>query len=175
MAPPPKGKAPTKGAKQILMENVSTISFYRIMALGATAVYGVISVGFFWDNLTTGIIFLNILVLSIYLGCYQMMRYISRPTYSDSNQLIDPGLDLNMEGGMGEHVKDIVILSSITHVLAAVSNYFWLLLLLLPARAFWLLWTNVLGPWFFQEAPQDTEQDEKKKKKMERKMKRYQQ
>lgn len=117
------------------MENVSTISFYRIMALGASAVYGVVTVGLFWDNLTTGIIvsylptkshysislpvlisfnssilillsfpfqFLNILVLSIYLGCYQMMRYISRPTYAENNQLIDPGLDLNMEGGMGE-------------------------------------------------------------------------
>lgn len=30
------------------------------------------------------------------------MKYISRPTYSDNNQLVDPGLDLNMEGGMGE-------------------------------------------------------------------------
>lgn len=30
------------------------------------------------------------------------MRYISRPTYSDNTQLVDPGLDLNMEGGMGE-------------------------------------------------------------------------
>lgn len=46
--------------------------------------------------------FLNVLVLSINVGCYQMMRYISRPTYSDNTQLVDPGLDLNMEGGMGE-------------------------------------------------------------------------
>lgn len=72
-------------------------------------------------------------------------------------------------------MKDIVILSSITHVLAVVSNYFWLLLLLLPIRALWLLWVNILGPWFFQEAPQDVELDEKKRKKMERKMKRYHQ
>lgn len=33
-----------------------------------------------------------------------MMRYISRPIYSDNTQLVDPGLDLNMEGGMGEWV-----------------------------------------------------------------------
>ncbi|WP_248786249.1 SND2/TMEM208 family protein, partial [Escherichia coli] len=59
--------------------------------------------------------------------------------------------------------------------LAIVSNYFWLLLLLIPIRAFCLLWTNVLGPWFFQEAPEDTEQDEKKRKKLERKKMRYQQ
>ncbi|CAH0578013.1 unnamed protein product [Chrysodeixis includens] len=175
MPPPPKGKAPTKGAKQILVENTATVNFYRNMALGSTAFYGVISLGFYYDNFTWGIISLNVLVLLIYAACYHAMKYISRPTYSDNSQLVDPGLDLNMEGGMGEHVKDIVILSAITHVLAAVSNYFWFLLLLLPARAFWLLWTNVLGPWFFQEAPEDTEQDEKKRKKMERKMKRYQQ
>lgn len=47
---------------------------------------------------------MNILILSIYVGCYQMMKYISRPSYSDNNQLLDPGLDLNMEGGMGELV-----------------------------------------------------------------------
>lgn len=175
MPPPPKGKAPTKGAKQILMENTATVNFYRNMALGATALYGAVTLTLYYDNFTVGIIFLNILILAVYTGCYQIMKYISRPTYSDNSQLVDPGLDLNMEGGMGEHVKDIVILSAITHVLAIISDYFWFLLLLLPIRAFWLLWTNVLGPWFFQEAPQDTEQDEKKRKKMERKMKRYQQ
>ncbi|XP_026317252.1 transmembrane protein 208 [Hyposmocoma kahamanoa] len=172
MPPPQKGKAPTKGAKQILVENAATVNFYRNMALGAASFYAVLTAALYYDSLTTGIIFLNVLILSINIGCYQMMRYISRPIYSDNTQLVDPGLDLNMEGGMGEHVKDIVILSSITHVLAVVSNYFWLLLLLLPIRALWLLWVNILGPWFFQEAPQDTEQDEKKKK---RKMRRHHQ
>ncbi|XP_041986721.1 transmembrane protein 208 [Aricia agestis] len=172
--PPQKGKTPTKGAKQILMENTATVSFYRNMAIAAGLTYNLLAFTLFAESLSYGVIFLDVFVVIIYLGCYQMMVYISRPKYTDSNQLVDPGLDLNMEGGMGEHVKDIVILSSITHVLALISNYFWLLLLLLPIRAFWLLWTNILGPWFFQEAPEDTEQDEKKRKKMERKMKRYQ-
>ncbi|XP_063546212.1 transmembrane protein 208 [Cydia strobilella] len=174
MPPPPK-KAPTKGAKQILSENIATVLFYRNMALAASAFYGIFTGALYYDQLTGWIIFLNVFVLVIYIGCYRMMTYISRPTYADNSQLIDPGLDLNMEGGMGEHVKDIVILASITHVLAVASNYFWLLLVLLPLRAFWLLWTYILGPWFFQEAPQDTEQSEKKQKKLERKMKRYQQ
>ena len=42
-------------------------------------------------------------------------------------------------------------------------------LLQAPARAFYLLWVNFLGPWFFAPPP---EVDEKKQKKMERKMKR---
>lgn len=40
----------------------------------------------------------------------------------------------------------------------------------IPGRGFYLLWVNILGPWFFAPAP---EQDEKKMKKMERKMKRH--
>jgi hypothetical protein len=40
-----------------------------------------------------------------------------------------------------------------------------------PGRAFYLLWVNILSPWFFQEAP---EVDEKKQKKMDRKLKRQQ-
>ncbi|KAG6457140.1 transmembrane protein 208-like [Manduca sexta] len=175
MPPPQKGKAPTKGAKQILAENSATVSFYRNMSLGACAVYTSVTLFLYYEYLTAWVIVMNIFVIALYVTCNQIMRYISRPSYSDNSQLLDPGLDLNMEGGMGEHVKDIVILTSITHVLAVFSNYFWLLLLLLPVRAFWLLWVNILGPWFFQEAPQDTEQDEKKRKKMERKMKRFQQ
>ena len=38
-------------------------------------------------------------------------------------------------------------------------------------RALFLLWTYVLGPWFFAEA-EEPDVDPKKQKKMERKMKR---
>ncbi|CAH0716066.1 unnamed protein product, partial [Brenthis ino] len=173
--PPQKGKAPTKGAKQILTENTATVYFYRNMALGAGLFYNFVTMGFYFESISYTSIFLNLFVTLIYIACYQMMCYISRPRYSDNSLLVDPGLDLNMEGGMGEHIKDIVILASITHVLAVCSNYFWLLLLFLPLRALWLLWTNILGPWFFQQAPQDpTEQEEKKRRKMERKMRRLQ-
>ncbi|XP_068618306.1 transmembrane protein 208 [Battus philenor] len=175
MPPPHKGKTPTKGSKQIMAENTATVLFYRNMSLGAGAFYNIFFFIFFYEHMSTFIMVMNILIMVIYITCYQLMRFISRPRYSSETfQLIDHGLDLNMEGGMGEHIKDVVILSSITHLLALVSNYFWLVLLVIPVRAFWLLWTNLLGPWFFQEAPEDTEQDEKKRKKMERKMKRFQ-
>ena len=39
-----------------------------------------------------------------------------------------------------------------------------------PGYAFYLLWVNILGPWFFAEAP---EVDDKKQKKMDRKMRRH--
>ncbi|XP_047524499.1 transmembrane protein 208 [Pieris napi] len=173
MPPPPK-KAPTKGAKQILVENEATISFYRNMAGASGLFYNSVMFGIYHDEVRSWLMFMNVFVLAIYLACYQLMRYISRPTYSELGLLIDPGLDLNMEGGMGEHIKDIVILTAIAHITAVMSNYFWLLLFLIPARAFWLIWKNLLAPWLFQEAPEDTEQDEKKRKKIERRMRRHQ-
>ncbi|CAG4955416.1 unnamed protein product [Colias eurytheme] len=172
---PPQRKAPTKGAKQILVENETTIRFYRNMAGAAGLFYNCIMFGIYHDHLASWLIFMNVLVMLIYFACYQMMHYISRPTYTEQGQLIDPGLDLNMEGGMGEHIKDVVILTSVAHIMAVVSNFFWFMLLLIPIRAFWLLWKHVLGPWFFQEGPEDTEQDDKKRKKMERRMRRYNQ
>lgn len=30
------------------------------------------------------------------------MKYIAQATYSESGQLLDSGIDLNMEGGIGE-------------------------------------------------------------------------
>ncbi|CAH2103858.1 unnamed protein product [Euphydryas editha] len=175
MAPPQKGKAPTRGAKQIHTENNATVYFYRNISLAAALVYHSITIAFYFDEISTGTIILNFIVSILYVGCHQIMCKLSAPRYSENGHLVDPGLDLNMEGGIGEHLKDIVILTSITHILTLFSNYFWFMLLLLPIRAFWLVWVNFLGPWFFEKAPEETEQDEKKRKKMERKMKRYQQ
>jgi hypothetical protein len=37
-----------------------------------------------------------------YIGSFQLMSYMARPKYSDSGQLLDSGVDLNMEGGIAE-------------------------------------------------------------------------
>lgn len=38
----------------------------------------------------------------VYIGSYQFMSYMARITYSESGQLLDCGVDLNMEGGIAE-------------------------------------------------------------------------
>ena len=67
---------------------------------------------------------------------YQFMARLGSPTYSSSNAksdaLLDPGLDLNMENGMAEHVKNVIILTIFkfnsiqVQILAVFSNYCWL-------------------------------------------------
>eukprot|EP00794_Sanderia_malayensis_P019131 gene19131-21048_t len=78
-------------------------------------------------------------------------------------------IDLNISSGMAEHAKDVILLTAIIQVLSLISSYFLLLWLLVPSYAFYLLWVNFLGPWFFAEPP---EMDEKHTRKMERRAKR---
>ena len=171
-----KGKEGTRGAKQIAKENVETISFYRNMILGANGIYftGMTLMGASYH--TTEIVCFLICAL-IYVGGYQFMARLGNPTYSPSpdatktGALLDSGLDLNMENGMAEHVKDAIILTAAVQIIALFSNYCWFLLLLAPLRAFLLLWTNVISPWIFAPPPEENI-DEKKQKKLERKMKR---
>ena len=167
-----KGKEGTRGAKQIAKENVETIAFYRNMILGANGFYftGMVLTGSSYH--TTEIVCFVITSL-IYIAGHQFMAKLGTPTFSDpeGKNLLEPGLDLNMENGMAEHVKDAIILTSGVQFLALFSNYCWFLLALAPLRALWMAWTNIIAPWIFAPAPEEEEVDEKKRKKIERKMK----
>ncbi|XP_015438162.1 PREDICTED: transmembrane protein 208 [Dufourea novaeangliae] len=163
-----KTKAATKGAKQIVEENKTTLSFYRNMIVGALGIYFTVTMLF--SNITTLSITLSIFFGIIYIGSYQFMKYIAQASYSESGQLLDSGIDLNMEGGIADHVKDLIILTSGVHVLSLISNYFWLLWLLAPLRGGHIIWKQILAPWFFAPAPEQPEMSEKKQRKLEKRM-----
>ena len=38
----------------------------------------------------------------VYGSCYRFMTYMATAKYTESGQLIDSGVDLNMEGGIAE-------------------------------------------------------------------------
>ncbi|XP_050689611.1 transmembrane protein 208-like [Eriocheir sinensis] len=169
----PKGKQGTKGTKQIMQENTDTLAFYRNMILGSAAVYFGVGMIFFT---AFPMLDLTLVVLAgiVFAACYHFMSSMATPKLGSDGAILDEGCDLNIEGGIAEHVKDLVILTSGTVVLGTISSYFWLLWLLAPFRGAQMLWTNILGPWFFQEAP-DAEPEErvldKKQRKLERRMK----
>ncbi|XP_046684614.1 transmembrane protein 208 [Homalodisca vitripennis] len=168
---PQKGKQGTKGQKQIVEENAETLKFYWRMALIANAVYYSLALTVLSDCFTWINILMLVISTIVYATSYQFMGYISVPKYTATGQLIDAGVDLNMEGGLSEHVKDLIILTSGVQVLSLLSSYFWLLWLLAPGRAVQLTWSNLLSPYFFQQGePQEV--DEKKQRKMERRMRR---
>lgn len=43
-----------------------------------------------------------IVTAAVCIGSYQFMAHISVPKYTDSGQLLDSGIDLNMAGGISE-------------------------------------------------------------------------
>ncbi|XP_031552491.1 transmembrane protein 208-like isoform X2 [Actinia tenebrosa] len=168
---PAKGKQATKGQKQILEENNNTVDFYSKLMIAVEIAYFVFRSTIFsfsasWISWT-----MFVFATLVYIGCYKFMTSMAKPAYSDTGALIDGGMDLNSESGTAEHVKDLILLTAIVQFLAIFTDYFWFFLLLAPMRAMYMLWTYILGPWFFAEAPEE-EVDAKKQKKMERKMKR---
>ena len=153
---------------------METIQFYRNMIMGANGIYFITMtvLGAQYHSLE---ISMFLVCLLLYVGGFQFLFRLGTPKTSEpegKGQLLDPGLDLNMESGMAEHVKDIIILTSIAQLTSLVSNYLWLILLFAPARLGYMAWKSIISPWLFAPAPEETELDEKKQKKLERKMRR---
>ncbi|XP_034077216.1 transmembrane protein 208 isoform X2 [Gymnodraco acuticeps] len=113
--------------------------------------------------------------LSVYMGSYRSMTSMAKAAFAEDGTLLDGGIDLNMEQGMAEHLKDVILLTAIVQVLSTLSSYFWYLWMLAPFRALHLLWTNFLGPWFMADSPSAPEEvNEKKQRRQERRqMKRF--
>lgn len=172
MAPQPKGKQGTKGAKQIVEENSATLKFYRNMAAGGSVIYLLVTFLLFEFNGLT--ITMTVISVAALLGAYQFMAFMAKTTLSDTGAILDSGNDLNIEGGIAENVKDLIILTTGTQLMSLTSNWFWLLFTLAPARAIWMLWRSVLQPWLSSKSDEQPELDDKKQKKLERKMKQRQ-
>lgn len=120
--PQQKGKQGTKGAKQIVEENKSTLVFYRNMSLGSAAASLLVNFVFFEIGKVTVVsvsvgrclqrysvidVFyfpqiMSILSLITLGAAYQFMAFMSKPKYTEAGALLDSGNDLNMEGGIAE-------------------------------------------------------------------------
>ncbi|XP_062260795.1 transmembrane protein 208 [Platichthys flesus] len=165
----PKGKVGTKGKKQIYEENEATLKFYTRVILGANAIHITVNLLVFYSSSTFWTWLLLMFALAVYVGCYRSMTMMAKPAFAEDGSLLDGGIDLNMEQGMAEHLKDVVLLTAIVQVLSIISSYFWYLWLLAPARAMHLLWVNFLGPWFMADNPAAPEEvNEKKQRRQER-------
>ncbi|KAK7068481.1 hypothetical protein SK128_006108 [Halocaridina rubra] len=167
-----KGKQATKGQKQILQENTDTLNFYRNMILGAAGIYFGIGMLLFVEFPTFDLVLLGFAGL-VFTGCYRFMAMMATPKLAADGSVLDEGCDLNIEGGLAEHIKDLIILTSGVVLLSTISTYFWLIWLLAPLRGFQMAWTNFIAPWIFQEAPEESKEEvlDKRQQKLRRRMK----
>ena len=46
-----------------------------------------------------------------YASAYQFMCYMAKAKYTESGQIIDSGVDLNMEGGIAEYAMKLLTFS----------------------------------------------------------------
>ncbi|KAK2497777.1 hypothetical protein MC885_015649 [Smutsia gigantea] len=167
--PPPKGKVGTRGKKQIFEENRETLKFYLRIILGANAIYCLVTLVFFYSSASFWAWMALGFSLAVYGASYHSMSSMARAAFSEDGALIDGGMDLNMEQGMAEHLKDVILLTAIVQVLSCFSLYIWSFWLLAPGRALYLLWVNVLGPWFTADSGAPVpEHNEKRQRRQER-------
>uniref|UniRef100_UPI00358F6BB4 transmembrane protein 208 isoform X2 n=1 Tax=Myxine glutinosa TaxID=7769 RepID=UPI00358F6BB4 len=116
---------------------------------------------------------LLVCALAVNVCSYLAMSSMARALYAPDGSLMDGGIDLNMEQGIAEHLKDVILLTCIVLILSCISTYFWFLWLLAPARAVYMLWQHVLRPWLTAGSdPQQQEAPDKKQRKIERRQKR---
>lgn len=165
---PKKGKQATKGQKQIFEGNISTIKIYTYVAIASVFIR--IFLLFIFGSSTPKVLITFFSTIVQALSIYGL-HYMAKAVVSDSKTVIDGGIDLNLPGGFGDKIKDIIITTSGCSFLSYISEYFWLLWLWLPAYYIIQLWINVLGPWFFAPVPEVApEIADKKRRKLERKM-----
>ncbi|XP_061231883.1 transmembrane protein 208 isoform X1 [Neopsephotus bourkii] len=133
----PKGKAGTKGKKQIFEENRETLRFYLRIILAASALYAVVNLVIFYPSASAWTWVAFIFSCVVYGTSYRSMSSMAKPSFTDDGSLADGGIDLNMEQGMAEHLKDVILLTAIVQVLSCFSLYLWY---------FWLLVSPCGGP-----------------------------
>lgn len=159
------GKQAAKGIKQILEDNKSTIDFYYKLILSLNSAWILIRLFIFWDSFTLKYMILHLVATSFAFISYYYMKSMATPILNEQNAIIDPGCDLNMEGHISEYFKDIMIFTSGVQLLALITNYAWLLMLVIPGYAFYKLWVLVIGPWIFAPAPEEPLEEDGKGKK----------
>lgn len=103
--------------------------------------------------------------------CYRGIAAMARPAYGPNGELVDGGADLSL-GGTLEYLHDVLYVTAFVHTMTLVSDWFWMVYLVIPTYASYLLWIGVVKPYVFAPGPEETSDsraDAKKKAKMEKK------
>ena len=137
-------KPRTKGKQEILRDNQSALSFYWHVSVACSAIHTSSFLVFYGATSWWHLLAASVAVGAHYLA-HRTMRAIARPIYG-AGQLLDGGIDLSLSGGVGEHMKDVVLFTGMLQVAGIVSDYSWWLLLLVPVRAAYIVWPY-LSPW----------------------------
>ncbi|XP_051830997.1 transmembrane protein 208 isoform X2 [Antechinus flavipes] len=172
--PPPFPTRSAFSAELVLpgaLRRRSSPSPLRSWWLGDTmaAIYSLVTLVIFYSTASFWAWTALVFSLVVYGASYRSMSSMAKAAFSDDGALADSGIDLNMEQGMAEHLKDVILLTAIVQVLSCFSLYVWYFWLLAPGRALYLLWVNILSPWLTAESANSiVEPNEKRQRRQER-------
>ncbi|GLC35658.1 hypothetical protein PLESTB_000002900 [Pleodorina starrii] len=97
---------------------------------------------------------------------FSAISKFAEPEFSDKGEVVYGGADLSM-GGMCAYWHDLLYISIFVQVASCLSAYFWYTLLVVPGFALYLLYKNVLQPYWAQSREQPV-LDEATRKRLER-------
>lgn len=140
-------KQRTKGQKEIYIGNEETKSYYMRMSIIASCIQIVCILLSIILGLNTGILHIIgcVLCCLVHYGAYRIFLWIATPYFSPDGQLLDGGIDLSIPNGTGEHMKDAVIFIALLQIGTLITNYAWLLVLIVPGRILYLIWPYLKG------------------------------
>jgi hypothetical protein len=145
-------------AKKRAEENIARLSLLRKVVLGAVVSHAAIRLAWFRASAIWWVHYpLFATAASSAWFCYASLAHIGAPTYDASGALVDGGADLSL-GGMSSYYHDVVYVSSFAlFATAFVSDWFWLVGLVIPGFATYKLWADIILPWIFTPTAEEEE------------------
>lgn len=105
-------KQATRGEKQILDENQSTVNYYFKVLVISNGVYLTLRYLFFWESFVAKFIVLYALTALVASIAYYFISYMGRPMRDESGAVIGAGSDLNMQGVISNSLFKAFILEN---------------------------------------------------------------
>eukprot|EP00741_Cyanophora_paradoxa_P016142 tig00000042_g15582.t1 len=103
----------------------------------------------------------------VYYKIYSDLSSFARVDLDEKGQIDDAGQDLDSKG-IVEYYFDVLYITLFVQAGTMISDWFWLVYLVIPAFALYKAWVYIIYPWWFAKQEEPEEMDEKKRRKMER-------
>ncbi|GFR50074.1 hypothetical protein Agub_g12218 [Astrephomene gubernaculifera] len=100
------------------------------------------------------------------LFSYSAIAKFAEPEFNEKGEVVYGGADLSM-GGMCAYWHDLLYISIFLQVATCLSTYFWYTLLVVPGFALYMLYKNILQPYWAQSKAEPV-MDEATRKRLER-------
>ncbi|MEN2495574.1 MAG: hypothetical protein MHMPM18_000180 [Marteilia pararefringens] len=138
-------KQQTRGLQTIVRENKEVLSFYRNLVVASFIINAAVLLLIQKKRTTKPFIIPSFSLILAY-SCFWIMKKWSTPEKNSSGTIVLSGLDLSANSGTAEYLKDLILLTTGTSILALISKYFFFILLIIPIGSLYLAYNKIIKP-----------------------------